>query len=147
MLVAFVALLIFGPRKIPELARKAGKIMQELRQVSSEFRSTWEREVNLDEDEKNAFDFSEVKKAFDFNDEPSNPRTIAPPPIETAHESVENAPGSTKTDPKTEPAAAEVKSTSNAPEVREIDDPEKLEQLKSQISPKPEESNDKQNWL
>lgn len=124
MLVALVALLVFGPRKIPELARKAGKIMQELRQVSNEFRSTWEREVNLDDDEK---------KAFDFNDLTREPQTIAPPVAESVLESEEKGEND--------------KQESESPEVREISDPETLDQLKSQATPAPEESTDKQNWL
>ena len=59
LLIAIVALVVFGPRKIPEMARKAGKLMAELRSVSDDFKSTWEREAALDEDEKKAFDFSD----------------------------------------------------------------------------------------
>ena len=59
LLVGMVALVIFGPRKIPELARKAGKMMAEFRKVSNEFRSTWEREAMLTDDEKKAFDFDD----------------------------------------------------------------------------------------
>lgn len=124
MLVAMIALLVFGPRKIPELARKAGKIMQELRQVSNEFRSTWEREVNLDEDEKKAFDFS------DLSLESGN---IAPPAVVSATDDVKS--------PEHEEKA------SGVPEVKEISDQETLDQLKSQITPATDESSDKRNWL
>ncbi|MEZ5308220.1 MAG: twin-arginine translocase TatA/TatE family subunit [Pyrinomonadaceae bacterium] len=59
LLIGMVALIIFGPRKLPELARKAGKLMNEFRKISSDFKDTWEKEVALEDDEKNAFDFSE----------------------------------------------------------------------------------------
>ena len=35
----FMALILFGPKKLPEMARKAGKLMAELRRASNEFRS------------------------------------------------------------------------------------------------------------
>ena len=36
--IFFIALLLFGPKKLPELARYAGKLMNEFRRASSEFR-------------------------------------------------------------------------------------------------------------
>lgn len=45
MLVGMVALIVFGPRKLPQMARKAGKIMREIKSASNDFRSTWDREV------------------------------------------------------------------------------------------------------
>jgi Tat protein translocase TatB subunit len=46
IIIGVLALIIFGPRKIPELARKAGKIMSEFRRATSEFKTTWESEVS-----------------------------------------------------------------------------------------------------
>ena len=50
MVVIFiVALLVFGPKKLPELGKTIGKAMTEFRRASSELKSTWEREmVNLE---------------------------------------------------------------------------------------------------
>ena len=42
----FLALLIFGPKKLPEIARQAGKILNELRRASNEFRSQIESEIS-----------------------------------------------------------------------------------------------------
>ncbi len=36
--IFFIALLLFGPKKLPELARYVGKLMNEFRRASSEFR-------------------------------------------------------------------------------------------------------------
>lgn len=52
ILVGIVALIFLGPRKLPELAKKAGKIMAEFRGTASEFKSTWEREVDFEEEIK-----------------------------------------------------------------------------------------------
>lgn len=52
ILVGIVALIFLGPRKLPELARKAGKIMAEFRGTANEFKETWEREANFEEEKK-----------------------------------------------------------------------------------------------
>jgi TatA/E family protein of Tat protein translocase len=44
-LIFVVALIIFGPRKLPEIGRSLGKMMGEFRRASNEFRSTIETEV------------------------------------------------------------------------------------------------------
>jgi sec-independent protein translocase protein TatB len=41
----FLALIIFGPKKLPEIARKAGKLLAELRRASNEFKSQIETEI------------------------------------------------------------------------------------------------------
>ena len=48
ILIALVALIVFGPRKLPEFARKFGKAMNEFRRTSDDFKQTWEREVNFE---------------------------------------------------------------------------------------------------
>lgn len=45
MLIGLVALIVFGPRKIPELARTIGKVMTEFRRSTDDFKKTWEREA------------------------------------------------------------------------------------------------------
>lgn len=41
----FLALLIFGPKKLPEIARQAAKVMNDLRRASYEFKSQIESEI------------------------------------------------------------------------------------------------------
>jgi TatA/E family protein of Tat protein translocase len=49
MLIFVLALLIFGPKKLPELGKTIGKAMTEFRRASSDFKSTWDREmINLE---------------------------------------------------------------------------------------------------
>jgi TatA/E family protein of Tat protein translocase len=46
MIVIFlVVLIVFGPQKLPELARGLGKLMAELRKASGDFRSAFEQEM------------------------------------------------------------------------------------------------------
>jgi TatA/E family protein of Tat protein translocase len=40
-----IALLIFGPKKLPELGKTIGKAMTEFRRASSELKSTFDREM------------------------------------------------------------------------------------------------------
>ena len=44
-IVAF-ALIVFGPRKLPEIAKTLGHAMAQLRRASEEFKRTWEVEVD-----------------------------------------------------------------------------------------------------
>ncbi len=41
-----LALLIFGPKKLPELGKTIGKAITEFRRASTELKSTWEREMS-----------------------------------------------------------------------------------------------------
>jgi sec-independent protein translocase protein TatA len=54
IIVIFVlALIIFGPRKLPELGKTLGKGLAEFKKASNELKQTWEDEVQL-EKEKDA---------------------------------------------------------------------------------------------
>jgi TatA/E family protein of Tat protein translocase len=46
MLILIVALVIFGPRKLPQLSRSIGKSLANFRRASEDFKQTWEREVS-----------------------------------------------------------------------------------------------------
>ena len=49
IVIGIVALIVFGPRKLPQIARKAGKTMTDLRKVTNEFKETWQKEVEISE--------------------------------------------------------------------------------------------------
>jgi sec-independent protein translocase protein TatA len=50
LIVIFViALIIFGPRKLPELGRSLGRSINEFKKASNELRSSLDEEVRLDE--------------------------------------------------------------------------------------------------
>jgi TatA/E family protein of Tat protein translocase len=46
-----LALLIFGPRKLPELGRTIGKAITEFRRASNDLKATWDREMRSLEQE------------------------------------------------------------------------------------------------
>lgn len=47
ILILVLALLLFGPRKLPQIGRTIGKALAEFRSVTNEFKSTLDREVAL----------------------------------------------------------------------------------------------------
>ena len=48
-LLGMAALVFFGPKKLPQLMRQAGKIMREVRKASFEFQNSLQREMDDDE--------------------------------------------------------------------------------------------------
>jgi TatA/E family protein of Tat protein translocase len=48
LFILVIALIFFGPRKLPQLARSMGKSMAEFRKASEDFKRTWEREVAME---------------------------------------------------------------------------------------------------
>jgi len=100
----FLALIIFGPKKLPEIARQVGKWMNEFRRASNEFKSQIEQEIaHLDVDSR---------------------QTILPPsptPEGTASRTLHSSAPSTIDAPSSEAKEPEIK-----PEIRE----ERIDQLK-----------------
>lgn len=46
--ILIMALVFFGPRKLPQLSRSLGKNLAEFRRASEDFKRTWEKEVSLE---------------------------------------------------------------------------------------------------
>ena len=80
LLIFAVALIVFGPRKLPEIGRTLGKALGEFKKATDDLKNTIEREVHLEETKTivtSAIAPSEtVSRA-----EPAAP--IAPPPERT----------------------------------------------------------------
>lgn len=49
VVILVIALIIFGPRKLPELGRSLGKSIGEFKRASQELQSTLEQEIKLEE--------------------------------------------------------------------------------------------------
>ncbi len=53
IIVIFVlALIVFGPRKLPELGKTLGKGLAEFKKASNELKQTWEDEVRLEKEKE-----------------------------------------------------------------------------------------------
>ena len=48
MVILVIALIVFGPRKLPELGKSLGKAMGQFRRASEDFKRTWEQEVDIE---------------------------------------------------------------------------------------------------
>ena len=70
IIIFVIALIIFGPRKLPELGRSLGKSLAEFKRASNELKSTLEEEIRLDE-QRSAL---EAAKAASPN--PSTPAAV-----------------------------------------------------------------------
>jgi TatA/E family protein of Tat protein translocase len=53
--IFFLALILFGPKKLPELGRTVGKALTEFRRASNELKSTFDREMKNLEQETESF--------------------------------------------------------------------------------------------
>jgi Tat protein translocase TatB subunit len=87
-LIFVVALIIFGPRKLPEIGKSLGKMMGEFRRASNEFRSTIENEVEAEK----------IRESLRIE-----PPKVEPAAPAVAEPSVSDYPGSPDVTPATEP--------------------------------------------
>lgn len=81
LVIGVLALLVFGPGKLPELGRMIGRALRELRRASDEFRSTVETNLHINDPD------------------PIIPPATAPEPTPVASVPVEPAAVSTSVDP------------------------------------------------
>lgn len=124
LLIGVVALIFLGPRRLPEMARKLGKIMAEFRGTANEFKQTWQREV----------DFEEEKKALDVSDLDTEP--------------VKRVESITVTETVTVTAATPAIRELDAEELEKLKaTATEKEDTQAAISPPSDDPNDKRNWL
>jgi sec-independent protein translocase protein TatA len=62
IIIFVIALIIFGPRKLPELGRSLGKSLAEFKKASNELKSTLEEEIRLEE-QRTSFEASKAATA------------------------------------------------------------------------------------
>jgi len=48
LLILVIALIVFGPRKLPELGKSLGQSLAQFRRASEDFKRQWEDEVDLE---------------------------------------------------------------------------------------------------
>ena len=87
MIIMVIALIIFGPRKLPELGRSLGKSLGEFKRASNELRNTLDEEIRVEEEKsqrvaKPATPEPPQATASDFTDEDAPDHTV---PRETGH--------------------------------------------------------------
>jgi sec-independent protein translocase protein TatA len=75
IIIFVIALIIFGPRKLPELGRSLGKSLAEFKRASNELKSTLEEEIRLEE-QRTSFEASKAA-----NTAPAAPTTTTVDPM------------------------------------------------------------------
>ena len=97
IIILVIALIIFGPRKLPEIGRSLGKSIREFKNTSNELRSTLEEEIRIEErtDQRAAI---RTEQDTAIAAAAPSPSTTAPPvtPASPADETVNRT---TDTDP------------------------------------------------
>ena len=75
IVIAVVALMFLGPRKLPQIAKTIGKTMADFRSTANEFKSTWEKEVDFEVE-------AEALRTGDLSEENTVAREVPtiPPP-------------------------------------------------------------------
>lgn len=79
VVIAVIALIIFGPRKLPELGKSLGKSIAEFKRASNELKHTLEDEIRTEE-------LQEARKSAQVPPTPSVPSSAAAPAATTAPE-------------------------------------------------------------
>ena len=52
IVIFLLALIVFGPRKLPEIGKMLGKGLAEFKKASNELKQTWEEEVRLEKEKE-----------------------------------------------------------------------------------------------
>lgn len=86
LLILAIALIVIGPKKLPDLAKSLGRAMREFKKATSEFKETMHIDSEM-EDVKKAFSgiSDDVKEAVDLKLEPEK-KPEDPPQPDTADE-------------------------------------------------------------
>lgn len=127
LLIGLVALIFFGPRKLPEFARTLGKWRAEFRKTTDEFKNTWEKEISS---EVNQFK-TEVEKIGNEASAGLNFEDLR---------TTENSIGKT----------IEAEAKTLAPEIKEVSQEDFQEIISAKAAQKEETENvlaEKRNWL
>jgi sec-independent protein translocase protein TatA len=93
LLIFVIALIVFGPKKLPDLGRSIGRAMSEFKKASDEFQDTMKSEM---QDVKKSVNLDEIKK---LEQEIAREETAK----KTASETQEQQPEQQKTPDQKEP--------------------------------------------
>jgi sec-independent protein translocase protein TatA len=99
IIILVIALIIFGPRKLPELGRSLGKSIGEFKKASNELRNTLEEEIRVEEqrDQKAAIKVEQDAAIAAANPTPAAP--TVPTPVAPEDDTVSRTTTGTGTGP------------------------------------------------
>jgi sec-independent protein translocase protein TatA len=83
IIILVIALIIFGPRKLPELGKSLGRSLNEFKKASTDLQNTLEQEIKIEEQKESVAKAKEEEKtadaAFDRDDRNNDDQNTAPP--------------------------------------------------------------------
>src|SRR5919201_971746 len=91
LLILVIALVVFGPRKLPELGKSLGQAMAQFRRASEDFKRTWEQEVEIEKVRKSEpTSAGKPTQAKNVSHAPYNPNPNKPTPRGPADKAAES---------------------------------------------------------
>ena len=78
--IFLLALMLFGPKKLPQLARQLGKLMAEFRKASNDFRMQMEDELRIEEQKEHQAKVEALKPPPSSTPDPNIPTEEPPHP-------------------------------------------------------------------
>ena len=83
IIILVIALIIFGPRKLPELGKSLGRSLNEFKKASNDLQNTLEQEIKIEEQKETATKAKQEEKtasaAFDADRSKDDDQNTAPP--------------------------------------------------------------------
>jgi sec-independent protein translocase protein TatA len=81
IIILVIALIIFGPRKLPELGKSLGRSLNEFKKASTDLQNTLEQEIKIEEQKEAATKAKQEEKTASaaFDVDRSNDDDQAPP--------------------------------------------------------------------
>ncbi len=86
LLIFIVALVVFGPRRLPEIGRTLGKALGEFKKATDDLKNTIEREVRVEEQKQLVSEIASPTHATVSRNEPVKVVEVEPLPPEKTHE-------------------------------------------------------------
>ena len=89
IIILVIALIIFGPRKLPELGKSLGRSLNEFKKASTDLQNTLEQEIKIEEQKDAATKAKQEEKTASaaFDSDRSNDDQNTAPPRETVSRS------------------------------------------------------------
>jgi sec-independent protein translocase protein TatA len=91
-LILVIALIVFGPRKLPEIGKSMGRMLAEFRKASNDFKRTIEEEVEADKLRTLASPHVGAEPPVAAAPAPPDRESVSPPAVEADPRAVSQAP-------------------------------------------------------
>ncbi len=69
LLILAIALIVFGPKKLPEVGRSLGRALREFKKSTEEIKSKLEEQINAEEFKNIQDDIKDIKKDLNGDEE------------------------------------------------------------------------------